>query len=54
MERPINIKPRQNAILKVLLVCLVTLILIGYHVLITRSVYQIEDNFSKELAAPPK
>ena len=54
MERPINIKPRQNAILKLLFACMVSLLMIGYHLLITRSVYQIEDNNNKILVAPAK
>jgi len=54
MERPVNKKLRENAILKLALACLVTLMLIGYHVLITRSVCQIEDNNSKSLVIPVK
>ena len=54
MERPVNKKPRENAILKLVFACLVTLLLIGYHILITRSVYQIEDNNSKSLVIPLK
>jgi hypothetical protein len=54
MERPVNKKLRENAILKLALACLVTFMLIGYHLLITRSVYQIEDTNNRSLVAPPK
>ena len=52
MERPINSKHRENAILKFLLVCLISLLLVGYHVFITRSVIQVESKNNAALEAP--
>ncbi|HNY01366.1 MAG TPA: hypothetical protein PKG48_02200 [Bacteroidales bacterium] len=52
MERPINIKPRQDAILKTLLACCIVAAWIGYHVLVSRSVFHIEKEFTESLAPP--
>lgn len=52
MERAINAKTRENAILKFVLACLVTILLISYHALITQSVIGVESKNNATLVAP--
>lgn len=44
MEKPLNIKQRNNMIGKFLLVCLIAACLIGYHVLISIDFYNTSGN----------